>query len=109
MSPLEAYIVKTASEILQGGDEDPSMEHWDVELVSKICSSCKNGVIRVHLILSQYSLLTEAYHLIRLAYKLLFITQMSITQLACERSFSTVKFIKKKNNRLKSTLTPEEP
>jgi len=51
MSPLEAYIVKTASEILQGGDEDPSMKHWDVELESKICSSCKNGVICVHLIL----------------------------------------------------------
>lgn len=98
MSPLEGYIVRTASEIPQGGDEVPSMEQQDVELESKTCSSCKNCVICVHLILSQYNLLT--YHVIGLAYKLLL--TLSITQVACERSFSTVKFIK---NRLRSTLT----
>jgi len=100
MSPLEGYVVRTASEIPQGGDEDPSMELQDVELESKTCSSCKNCVICVHLILSQYNLLTDAYHVIGLAYKLLL--TLSITQVACERSFSTVKFIK---NRLRSTLT----
>jgi len=63
--PLEGYIVRTASEIPQGGDEDPSMEPQDVELESKTCVIC------VHLILSQYNLLTDAYHVIGLAYKLL--------------------------------------
>jgi len=49
MSPLEGYVVRTASEIPQGGDEDPSMELQDVELESKTRSSCKNCVICVHL------------------------------------------------------------
>ena len=100
MSPLEGYTVRTASQMPQGSEEDPSMEQQDVELESKTCSSCKNCVICVHLILSQYNLLTDAYHVIGLAYKLLL--TLSITQVACERSFSTVKFIK---NRLRSSLT----
>jgi len=41
------------------------MEPQDVELESKTCVIC------VHLILSQYNLLTDAYHVIGLAYKLL--------------------------------------
>lgn len=89
MSPLEGYIVRIASEMPQGSDEDPSMEQQDVELESKTCSSCKNCVICVYLILSQYNLLTDAYHVIGLTYKLLL--TLSITQVACERSFSTVK------------------
>ena len=76
------------------------MELEEVELKSKTCSSCKNCVVCVHLILSQYNLLTDTYHVIGLAYK--FLLTLSITQVACERSFSTLKFIK---NRLRSTLT----
>ena len=87
----------------QESEADPSMEQQDVELESKTCSSCKNGVICVHLILSQYNLLIDAYHVIGLAYRLLL--TLSITQVGCERSFSTVKFIK---NSLRSTLTEEK-
>ncbi len=76
------------------------MEQQDVEVESKTCSSCKNCVICVHLILSQYNLLTDAYHVIGLAYRLL-LTRL----LARERSFSTVKFVK---NRLRSTLTQKK-
>src|SRR4029434_5427206 len=47
-------------------------------------------------ILSQYNLLTDAYHVIGLAYK--FLLTLSITQVACERSFSTLTFVK---NRLR--------
>lgn len=60
----------------------------------------KNFFICVHLILSQYNLLTDAYYVIGLPYKLLL--KLSSTQVACERSFSTLKFM---NNRLRSTLT----
>lgn len=103
ISPLESYTVRTASEMPQGSEGDPSIEQQDVELESKTCSSCKNCVVCVHLILSQYNLLTDAYHVIGLAYKLLL--TLSITQVACERSFSTVKLIK---NRLRSTLTQKK-
>ena len=56
----------------------------------------------VHLILSQYNLLTDAYHVIGLAYK--FLLTLSITQVACERSFSTLTFVK---NRLRSSLSQD--
>lgn len=56
----------------------------------------------MHLILSRYNLLTDAYDVIGLAY--MFLLTSSITQVACERSFSTLKFVK---NRLRSTLTQE--
>ena len=87
MSPLEGYTVRIACEMPQGSEADPSMEQQDVELESKTCLSCKNCV---HLILSQYNLLIHAYHVIGLAYRLLL--TLSITQVGCERSFSTVKF-----------------
>jgi len=45
-----------------------------------------------------YNLLTD-FHLIGLGYK--FLLTLSVTQVACERSFSTPKFIK---NRLRSTV-----
>ena len=73
-----------------------------MELESRTCSSCKNCAICVHLILSQYNLLTDAYHVIGLAYK--FLLTLSITQVACERSFSTLKFVK---NRLRSSLSQD--
>lgn len=45
-------------------------------------------------------MLTEAYRVIGLGYKFLF--TLSVTQVACERSFSTLKFIK---HGLRSTLS----
>lgn len=45
-------------------------------------------------------MLTDAYHVIGLGYK--FLLTLSVTQVACERSFSTLKFIK---NRLRSTIS----
>src|SRR4029434_10211351 len=56
----------------------------------------------VHLTLSQYNLLTDAYHVIGLAYK--FLLTLSITQVACERSLSTLTFGK---NRLQSSLSQD--
>ena len=45
-------------------------------------------------------MLSDAYHLLGLAYK--FLLTLSLTQVACERTFSTLKFIK---NRLRSNLS----
>lgn len=44
-----------------------------------------------------------AYHLLGLAYK--FLLTLSLTQVACERTFSTLKFIK---SRLRSNLSASE-
>ena len=105
-SSLEGYTVRACSEVAQEGQEDsgglPYMEEPEMELESRTCSSCKNCAICVHLILSQYNLLTDAYHVIGLAYK--FLLTLSITQVACERSFSTLKFVK---NRLRSSLSQD--
>lgn len=73
----------------------------EVELENTACSCFKNSAICVSLILSQYNLLTDAYHIIGLAYK--FLLTISITQIACERSFSTLKF----KNRLRSSMSQE--
>lgn len=53
-------------------------------------------------ILSPYNLLTDAYHILSLAYK--FLLTLSVTQVACERSCSTLKFI----SRLRSTLSQQQ-
>ncbi|KAL6466244.1 hypothetical protein MHYP_G00263770 [Metynnis hypsauchen] len=50
--------------------------------------------------LSRFNLLTDAYHHLGFAYK--FLLTLSVTQVACERSFSTLKFIK---SRLRSSLS----
>ncbi|KAJ4945620.1 hypothetical protein JOQ06_023301 [Pogonophryne albipinna] len=50
----------------------------------------------------KYNLLTDAYHVIGLSYK--FLLTLSFSQVACERTFSTLKYVK---NRLRTTLTLE--
>ncbi len=55
-----------------------------------------------HLLSSQYNLLTDAYHIIGLGYK--FLLTLSITQVACERTFSTLKLVK---NRLRTSLSQD--
>ena len=70
--------------------------------ITKQCEFCNNCVICCYQILQKYNLLTDAYHVIGLAYK--FLLTLSVTQVACERSFSTLKYVK---NRLRSTLTQD--
>ncbi|KAL0202645.1 hypothetical protein M9458_000663, partial [Cirrhinus mrigala] len=53
-------------------------------------------------ILRRFNLMSNAYHLLGLAYK--FLLTLSITQVACERTFSLLKFIK---TRLRSKLSQE--
>lgn len=59
----------------------------EVELENTACSCCKNSAICVSLILSQYNLLTDAYHIIGLAYK--FLLTISITDRLWEKLLNT--------------------
>ncbi len=105
LSPLEEYKVQNSGEndspegTEDGGEEEPG----DVEGPELVkCCMRKNCAIFVYRILAQYNLLTNSYHVIGLAYK--FLLTLSTTQVACERSFSTLKFVK---NRLGSTIAQE--
>lgn len=79
--------------------EDPEE---GLKLENRRCSSCKNCPICCYHILSHFNLLTDAYHVIGLAYK--FLLTLSVTQVACERTFSTLKFVK---NRLRTSMSQD--
>ncbi|CAH2326701.1 zinc finger MYM-type 1-like [Pelobates cultripes] len=96
-SPLEEYrIIKD----IPIADQESNLA--DTELVNKSCKACKNCAICCYQILQRFNLLTDAYNVIGVAYK--FLLTLSFTQGACERNFSTLKFIK---TRLRSSLSQE--
>lgn len=90
-----------SSEGTEEGDEEPCNVE-EPELVNVKCRMCKDCAICVYIILAQYNLLTSSYHVLGLAYK--FLLTLSTTQVACERCFSTLKFVK---NRLRSTIAQD--
>lgn len=92
-SPLEEYSSRTVEEGPDGNKEE-------MKIINKSCASCKNCPQCCYQILCRFNLLTDAYHLLGLAYK--YLLTLSVTQVACERSFSTLKFIK---SRLRSSLS----
>ena len=53
---------------------------------------CKNCTSCVFLLLSEYNMLTNAFVNIGLAYR--YLLTLSVTQVACERSFSALKVVK---------------
>lgn len=77
------------------GNED------EVEIKNKCCSS-RECPLNCYQMLRRYNLLTDAYHILGLGYK--FLLTLSVTQVACEKSFSTLKYIK---SRLRSALSQE--
>ncbi|XP_060781697.1 uncharacterized protein LOC132889330 isoform X2 [Neoarius graeffei] len=93
-SIFEEYTTMTAKEV--------GSEVAEKEMVNTKCPSCKDCPLCCYHMLRKYNLLTDAYHIIGLAYK--FLLTLSVTQVACERSFSTLKFIK---DRLRSTLSQQ--
>lgn len=97
-SIFEEYTTKTAKEV----GSEPQDTEYEVEMVNTTCSSCKDCPLCCYRMLRKYNLLTDAYHIIGLAYK--FLLTLSVTQVTCERSFSTLKFIK---DRLRSTLSQQ--
>ncbi|XP_046884338.1 uncharacterized protein LOC124473114 isoform X1 [Hypomesus transpacificus] len=91
-SQLDNYATKAVEEESDGQEE--------MEIISKTCVSCKECPLCCYKILLRFNMLTHAYPLLGLAYK--FLLTLSITQVACERSFSTLRYIK---NRLRSCLS----
>ena len=66
-------------------DYGPEGNEDDVEMVNKSCSSCKDCPVCCYRILSQYNLLTDAYHILGLAYELLL--PLSVTQVDIGTTF----------------------
>ena len=84
--------------------DDTSVDHEPdrVEMMHKMVPSCKDCAVCCYQILWRYNLLTDTYHVISQGYK--FLPTLSVTQVACERSFSVLKYVK---SRLRSTLSQE--
>ncbi|MGH0152455.1 UNVERIFIED_CONTAM: hypothetical protein FKN15_022303 [Acipenser sinensis] len=101
MSAWDGYRVRTTSEMPEEDGNSGACEE-ELELENKTCTSCKNCAMCCNLILSPYNLFTDAYHVIGLGYK--FLLTLSVTQVACEWCFSTLKFVK---NRLRSTMSQD--
>ena len=66
---------------------------------NKSCKSCFNCAYKL---LHEYGLNSSAYTELYTAYK--YLVTLAVTQVECERSFSTLKFVK---NRLRSTISQE--
>jgi hypothetical protein len=62
--------------------------------------SCKNCVICCYNVLVKYNLFANAYPTLTIAYQ--YILTLPVTQVTCERSFSTLKYLK---NRLRNSIT----
>ena len=92
-----SYTVRSGT-----ADEMEVEDESDIELTNKSCKSCKDCAICVYHVLSKYNLMTASYHVIGLAYK--FLLTLSFSQVSCERTFSTLKFVK---NRLRTKLTQD--
>ena len=101
MSPLDNYTIRGSTVSGLPGESGQTVDPEEgLELENRSCSTCKNCPICCHLILSHYNLLTDAYHIIGLGYK--FLLTLYVTQVACERTFSTLTFVK---NRLRTSMT----
>ncbi|XP_041923480.1 uncharacterized protein LOC121688149 [Alosa sapidissima] len=92
-SHLEDYMTRTVEDGAEGQEEE-------TDIVDKTCASCKNCPLCCYQILKRLNMLSDAHHLLGLAYK--FLLTLSLTQVACERTFSTLKLIK---SRLRSNLS----
>lgn len=66
------------------------------------CNTCKNCAFCCYKLLIEYSLYSDAYQRLKMAYT--YLICLPTTQVACEQSFSTLKYIK---NKLRSKLSNE--
>lgn len=92
-SPLEEYAFRTV-------EEGPNRNQEEMKISNKSCASCITVETLCCYKILISNLLTDAYHLLDLAHK--YLLTLSVTQVACERSFLTLKFIK---SRLRSSLS----
>ncbi|KAJ8386345.1 hypothetical protein AAFF_G00174420 [Aldrovandia affinis] len=95
-SHMEEYNTRTVEDGSAG-------EEQETDIVNKSCASCRNCPLCCFQVLRQFNMLSDAYHILGLAYK--YLLTLSLTQVACERTFSTLKFIK---SRLRSTLSGDK-
>jgi len=82
--------------------EDEYQETKDTTGLNMTCKTCKNCACCCLKLLVNYNLYSNAYTNLSLAYNNLL--TLPVTQVACKRSFLTLKFIK---NRLRNTLSFE--
>lgn len=101
-SDLEDYKIIREDHSNEDNNDFTLETEEEVSLKCETRSACKNCVICCYKILQRFNLLTNSYNLIGLALK--FLLTLSISQVACERSFSTLKVIK---NRMRSTLSSD--
>ena len=81
-------------------EDGSAAQEEETNIVTTSCSSCKNCPLCCYQVLRRFNMLADTYHLLGLAYK--YLLTLSLIQVACERTFSTLKFIK---NRLRSSLS----
>lgn len=75
----------------------------DSEKISQVmCKSYRNCTLCCYQLLIKYNLHSNAYQVLTVAYK--YLLCLPVTQVACERYFSTLKYIK---NRLRNKLSDE--
>jgi hypothetical protein len=100
---LQHYKILIEGNNTEGNDE-MSLENQEEEMfvACETRRTCKNCAVCCFKISHRFNLLTNAYTLIGLAFK--FLLTLSLSQVACERSFSTLKNIK---NRMRSTLSSD--
>lgn len=98
---LKKSVDEEYNEQSYGSDsENEDLESTDV--VKPCNKSCKNCVICCYNVLVKYNLFANAYPTLTIAYQ--YILTLPVTQVACERSFSTLKYLK---NRLRNSMTNE--
>ncbi|KAL4122318.1 hypothetical protein QTP88_014672 [Uroleucon formosanum] len=96
----EEYDKITLNETI-GEDQDEDEENY--ENLSTPCNlTCKSCSICCYRLLVKY-LFSSAYSLLTLAYK--YLLTLPVTQVSCERSFSTLKYLK---NRLRNSMANEK-
>ena len=81
------------------------VEDEELDATSQKCGSlkkCRSCIYCCYLVLRKYNLYSKSYCMLHKAYK--FMLTISITQVACERTFSKLKCVK---TRLRSQLTEE--
>lgn len=75
----------------------------DSEKINQVmCKSCRNCTLCCYKLLIKYNLCSNAYQVLTVSFK--YLLCLPVTQVTCERSFSTLKYIK---NRLRSKLSNE--
>lgn len=95
LSPLEEYeLTPEYQSSDEESDDEPCIPHTEKD------DYCKNCPLCVFLLLNEYNMLTNSFRYAGSTYR--FLLTLSVTQVACERSFSSLKIVK---SRIRSSLT----